>query len=410
MTRRRLRVIFYKQFFFLIFNCKLFLCKIQYVKLLKSDRHSESVMKTEKLLALLTLKKVPNLGDSSIKKLIRKVGSAEGVLLEKKANLLKIDGIGMIKIRELHNPSYQAMAEEEFQFIENQKISVHLYDEPEYPEKLKHCIDSPVVLFSKGTIDLAQKKLLSIVGTRKITNYGVQFCEELIETLTPLDPVIISGLAYGVDITAHRAAVKHGLQTVACLAHGLNQIYPKVHQKYVPEIEENGGFFTDFWSSDPFDRKNFLGRNRIIAGLSEATVVIESASKGGSLVTADIANSYNREVFAVPGRIGDVYSKGCNTLIKTQQAHMLTSAADLVYMLGWELEEKQKPAVQKQLFVELDEDEKKVYQFLKEKDKQLLDSIALGCQIPTFKVASVLLNMELKGLIRPLPGKLFELI
>lgn len=367
-------------------------------------------MTIEKLTALLTLKKAPNLGDSSIKKLIREVGSAEAVLKEKPGNLLKIDGIGTVKIKELRNPSHFKAVQDELQFILDNKITYSAYDEVSYPEKLKHCIDSPVVLFSRGNIALKQKRMLSIVGTRKVTSYGVRFCEELIEMLVPLDPVIVSGFAYGIDITAHRAAIKHNLQTVGCLAHGLNQIYPKVHKKYMSQVEENGGFFTDFWSTDTFDRKNFLGRNRIIAGLSEATVVIESADKGGSLVTAEIANSYNREVFAVPGRAGDPYSKGCNTLIKTQRAHMLTSAADLLYILNWELDDKKQPAIQKQLFVELEVDEKKIYSFLSTNSKQLLDVIALQCDLPTFKVASALLQMELKGVIRPLPGKLFEVI
>ncbi|WP_299434004.1 DNA-processing protein DprA [uncultured Aquimarina sp.] len=367
-------------------------------------------MTTEKLIALLTLKKAPNLGDNSIKKLIREVGSAEAVLKEKPTNLLKIDGIGTVKIKEIQNKTHHKAAESELRFILDNNVNYMAYDEADYPEKLKYCIDSPVVLFSRGNIDLKNKKMLSIVGTRKVTSYGVRFCEELIETLVPLNPVIVSGFAYGVDITAQRAAVRHNLQTVGCLAHGLNQIYPKTHKKYMSQVEENGGFFTDFWSTDTFDRNNFLGRNRIIAGLSEATIVIESADKGGSLVTAEIANSYNREVFAVPGRAGDALSSGCNTLIKTQRAHMLTSAADLIYMLNWELDKKEQPIIQKQLFVELEDTEKKIYSFLNKNGKELLDVIALQCEIPTFKVASILLNMELKGVIRPLPGKLFEVV
>lgn len=367
-------------------------------------------MKQETLIALLALKKVPNLGDSSIKKLIREVGSAESVLNEKTSNLLKIDGIGSIRVKDIHNSEHIKAAEQELAFIENEQINYVAYNDPNYPEKLKHCIDGPVLLFSRGKIDLKGKKILSIVGTRKVTSYGVRFCEELIETLAPINPVIVSGFAYGVDITAHQSAIKHRLQTIGCLAHGLNQIYPKVHKKYMSQVEENGGFFTDFWSTDTFDRKNFLGRNRVIAGLSEATVVIESAEKGGSLVTAEIANSYNREVFAVPGRVGDPLSKGCNMLIKTQKAHMLTSAADLIYMLNWELEEKQKLSVQKKMFVELNEEEKMVYTFLSNNGKEVLDVIALECKIPTFKMASILLNMELKGVIKPLPGKLFEVV
>jgi DNA processing protein len=228
--------------------------------------------------------------------------------------------------------------------------------------------------------------------------------------LAPFNPVVVSGFAYGTDIAAQKTALKHGLQTIGCLAHGLNQIYPPSHKKYVVEVEKHGGFFTDFWSTDVFDRNNFLKRNRVIAGLSEATVVIESAEKGGSLVTADIANSYNRDVFAVPGRVTDTQSAGCNNLIKYQKAHMLTNPLDVPYILNWKLEDDKKPTVQKQLFVELDDNEKTIYKYLKDNEKQMLDVIAIECGMPIFKVASILLNMELKGVVRPLPGKMFELI
>ncbi|WP_378185999.1 DNA-processing protein DprA [Aquimarina sp. W85] len=364
---------------------------------------------TEKL-ALLTLKKVPNLGDSSIKKMIRTIGSADEVLKEKKANLLKIDGIGTTKVKDIHDVKCYRAAENELSFVEKNNIQLITYLDDDYPDKLKHCIDGPVILFGRGAIDLKSKKLLSIVGTRKVTNYGISFCEELVETLAPLDPVIVSGFAYGVDITAQRAAIKHGLQTIGCLAHGLNQMYPKTHTKYIDQVEANGGFYTDFWSTDVFDRNNFLSRNRIIAGISEATLVIESADKGGSLVTAEIANSYNRDVFAVPGRTTDMLSKGCNTLIKTQRAHMLTSPADLIYMLNWDLKEKSPRVTQKKMFITLEGEEKHIYNFLNHNGKTLLDTIALECGIPTYKLASHLLSMELKGVVKPLPGKLFEAV
>ena len=262
------------------------------------------------LLYVLALQHIPNLGDSTAKKLIRHLGSSEAVLKSKKESLLKLDGIGNIKLKGLHDSRNLHAAQAELKFIQENNIRYHYYQDPEYPEKLKHCSDGPILLFSRGKIDLRNNKIISIVGTRNITIQGTVFCEKLIEELAPLDPVIISGFAYGVDITAQKAAVKNKLQTVGCLAHGLNQIYPKTHSKYVEQVEENGGFFTDFWSTNAFERTNFLKRNRIIAGLSEATIVIESAEKGGSLVTADIANSYNREVFAVPGRPKDLQSRG----------------------------------------------------------------------------------------------------
>ncbi|AVR44880.1 DNA-protecting protein DprA [Christiangramia fulva] len=366
-------------------------------------------MNSEDLLYTLALQHIPNLGDTTAKKLIRHFGKAENIFKEKKSRLLKIDGIGQLRIKELGSSEHFKAAESEIKFIEKNHINTHYFQEENYPQKLKHCLDAPILLFSKGKFDLKNKKILSIVGTRQITVHGTQFCEKLIEDLAVIDPVIISGFAYGVDITAHKAAVKNGLQTIGCLAHGLNQVYPKAHKKYVNQIEENGGFFTDFWSTDKFDRNNFLKRNRIIAGLSEATVVIESAEKGGALVTADIAASYDREVFAVPGRPGEKYSIGCNNLIKSQKSHLLTSAADLLYILNWNIEDRP-AAVQKQLFFELEEDEQKLYDFLKDRGKSELDVLALNCHFPTFKTASILLNMELKGAIRPLPGKMFEII
>lgn len=363
--------------------------------------------KTE-LLYLMALQRVPNIGDISAKKLLSHFGSAEHIFKEKKSNLLKIDGIGLHTLKKLHSSIYLEEAEAELKFADENGIKITYFHDKNYPEHLKHCIDAPILLFQKGNIDLQRKKIISIVGARKVTVQGIAFCEKLVEDLAALNPVIVSGFAYGVDITAHKAAIKNGLQTIGCLAHGLDQMYPKTHSKYREQVEANGGFVTDFWTSSKFDRKNFLSRNRIIAGMSQATIVIESAEKGGSLVTADIANSYNRDVFAVPGRPGDQQSKGCNNLLKQQKAHVLTSAADLIYMLNWDLEEQ--PPAQQTLFVELPPAEEKVFHLLKQEGKSELDQIALKTDIPTFRIASLLLNLELKGLVRPLPGKQFEIV
>ena len=357
---------------------------------------------------LLALQRTPNLGDISIKKLLSRMGSAENIFKEKNSILSKVDGIGAGRLSQFNRKLQLEQAEEELKYIEGNDIRVSFFQDSDYPERLKHCIDGPVLLFGRGNIDLKGKRILSIVGTRKITTYGRAFCQELIADLAPLNPVIVSGLAYGVDICAHRAALEHNLQTIGCLAHGLNQVYPRDHKKYMEAIERHGGFFTEFWSDSVFDRNNFLRRNRVIAGLSEATVVIESGKKGGSLVTAEIAVSYDREVFAVPGRTTDSQSQGCLDLIKQQKAHLLTSAADIIYHLDWKIEEKKMP-VQTQLFVELNEEEKKVFRLLKEKERELLDIIAIECDFPVFKAATVLMNMELKGVVKPLPGKLFQL-
>ena len=362
------------------------------------------------LISTLALMRVEGVGDIVAKRLINHLGSAEAVFKAKRSQITAIEGIGDIVYNNLKNTKVFALAEAEMKFIDKYGITPLYYLDNDYPERLRHCIDGPVILFSSGNINLRSKKTISIVGTRQMTSYGADFCRKLIEDLAPLDPVIISGFAYGVDIHAHNIAMEQNLQTIGVVAHGLNQVYPKPHKKYVAKMEENGGFFTEFWSTSNPDKENFVRRNRIVAGLSEATIIIESADKGGSLITANIANDYNRDVFAVPGRVTDKYSIGCNNLIKSQRANLLTDAADLIYMLNWELEDKKNKPVQKQLFVMLEADEQKVYDFLQKNGKELMDIIALECDMPIFRLSSLLLTMELKGVIRPLPGKLFEAI
>lgn len=371
---------------------------------------NNSQIATDELIAILRLQHVPNIGDVFAKRLISHCGSPSAIFKDKRNQLLKIDGIGTQTIKHLFDSEHLEAAEAEFRYISENNIEWTYFLDSDYPKYLKHCIDGPIILFRKGNINLDNRKIISVVGTRNITSYGMAFCEEFITSIAPLNPIIVSGFAYGVDICIQKEAVKNGLQTIGCLAHGLNQIYPKVHAKYQTDVQKNGGFFTEFWSSSSPERENFLKRNRIIAGMSEATLVVESAEKGGSLVTADIANSYNRDVFAVPGRSTDKFSLGCNNLIKQQKAHMLTSAADLIYLLGWEVFEKKNPLIQKQLFVDLDATEQAIYTYLQKEGKQLLDTIALSCEIPIFKASSTLLGMEMKGVIRPLPGKLFEAI
>ncbi|MBO0330970.1 DNA-processing protein DprA [[Muricauda] lutisoli] len=368
-------------------------------------------MTEPEIIAALRLQNIPNIGDVTAKKLIAHCGSPSAIFEDKPHHLLKIDGIGKMTLKGLFDTIHLKDALKELEFLSKEDITISYFMDDDYPARLKHCVDSPILLFQRGNINLKHQKTISVVGTRNVTNYGTSFCRQFVEELAPLNPIIVSGLAYGVDIAVQKAAMEHGLQTIACMAHGLNQIYPKIHAKYQSKIEGNGGFMTEFWSNSRPNRENFLKRNRIIAGISEATIVIESAEKGGSLVTADIAHGYHREVFAVPGRATDKWSKGCNDLIKYQKAHLLTSAAELIYLLGWEIEEEKKEkTVQKQLFVELDETEQSIYSYLQLNGKQLLDTVALECNLPIFKVSSTLLGMEMKGVIRPLPGKMFEAV
>jgi len=301
-------------------------------------------------------------------------------------------------------------AEQELKFIETEQLKCFYYQNSDYPELLKQCVDAPVLLFGSGILPFQDRKIISIVGTRNMTPYGRDMIRQLLEEIAPIDPLIISGFAYGVDITAHTLALDLGLETIGVLAHGLNQIYPKPHKKYVAKVDRQGGFLTEFWSTSNPDKENFVKRNRIVAGMSHTTIVIESAEKGGSIITAYLANDYNREVFAIPGRITDKYSGGCLQLIKTQRALPLTHAADIIYHLNWDLKPQTKAVIQPQLFIELNPDEEKIINLLKFNGKELMDEIAVACELPIFKVSSILLDLELKGLIRPLPGKWFELV
>ncbi|CAM1358032.1 DNA protecting protein DprA [Tenacibaculum soleae] len=366
-------------------------------------------MKSEKLVAILRLKATKNIGDILAKKLITATGSVEQVFKESANTLQKINGIGTHVIKHLLDTTNLKRAEEELKYIQKKKLQFSYFLEDDYPINLKNCIDAPILFFKDGTINLNSQKIISIVGTRNITSYGRDFCNQLIENLAAYNPIIISGFAYGIDICAHKAAIKNNLQTVGVLAHGFEQIYPKVHKKYINDVNKNGGFITEFYHNEQPLRENFLKRNRIVAGISKATIILESAEKGGSLVTADIANSYNRDVFALPGKTTDMYSKGCNKLIKNNQAHLLTSATDIVKMLNWDLKQPKNQPLQQQLFVDLNNVEQKIYDYLQQNGKQLLDVIALDCEIPTYKLASILLQMELKGVVKPLPGKLFTI-
>ncbi|WP_224484285.1 DNA-processing protein DprA [Robertkochia aurantiaca] len=363
-------------------------------------------MPEKNLFYLLALHRAPHVGDIMAKKLIAACGSAEAVFRESRKNLLNIEKVGEYTVNSLFRKENLLEAEQELSFICDHAIHCNSFQDPDYPDALRHSIDGPLLLFTEGNYSIENKKIISIVGTRHATRYGMDFCEKLVAELAVFDPVIVSGLAYGIDICAHRAALNNNLQTIACLAHGLPFTYPSRHRKDRSLINENGGCITDFWSTDKPERNNFLKRNRVIAGLSLATIVIESGEKGGSLVTADIAHSYDREVFAVPGKPADRYSRGCNDLIKSQKAHMLTSAADLVYMLGWNIEKT--PKQQRMIFPELEGAEKSVYELLLEKGKMPGDEVALLCGLSQAELMPALLSLEMKGMVNPLPGKCFE--
>lgn len=364
----------------------------------------------EQLLYHIAITSIPNIGDVTAKKLIAYCGSSEQVFKENKLVLEKIPGIGPSNANKIiqHKTEALAIAEEELKFIDKNEILPLFYLNSNYPKRLLHCEDGPVLLYAKGNVDYNNQKVISIVGTRKATDYGKDFCEQLIKDLAPHNPLIVSGLAYGVDVCAHKAAVKNNLSTVGVLAHGLDRLYPAQHKGVAKQMLEKGGLLSDFKSGTRPDRENFPKRNRIVAGVSDLTVVIESSKKGGSLITAYLANDYNRDVFALPGRLGDSQSEGCNNLIKTHKAALIQSAKDIEYVMGWESQKKMEHA-QTQLFVELTPDQKTIVNILSKKDKIGVDELSLLAKMPMSKTTSLLLNLEFEGLIKSLPGKMYKL-
>lgn len=353
----------------------------------------------------------PGVGPVNARKLIQYFRSASAIYGSSEEDLLRIPGIGSAMVGNLLNERFLRLAAQEFDKIQQTGIRCLSWEDAEYPYLLKQCEDAPLLLFLKGGISLGKKRFISIVGTRNMTSRGRSFCEQFVRDLTPYAPVVVSGLAYGVDICAHQAALRHGLETVACLGHGLDQVYPQAHSLHVSRILERGGVLSEFWLGTPPEPMNFVRRNRIIAGLSKATVVVESALKGGSLITADLAFGYNREVFSVPGRPGDVFSQGCNLLIQNQKAQLLQSAEELANAMNWNADGVSAPllAPEKGNQEGLADDEKTVVEFLTGGEAQLLDDIAFGCQLPVQVVAAVLFQLEMKGVVCPLPGKRFQL-
>lgn len=352
---------------------------------------------------------IPGVGDIIAKKLISYCGSVEGVFKEKKQNLLKIPSIGETLVKSIVNQKVFERVDKEMEFIEKYKIKTLFYLDDNYPFRLKQCVDGPLMLYYLGNANLNADKIVSIVGTRSITEYGKENCRKLIKELSAHDVLIVSGLAYGVDSCAHKTALENNLFTVGVLAHGLDRVYPSLNKSLAEKMTQKGGLLTDFMSETNPDRENFPKRNRIIAGVSDAVIVIEAAKRGGALITAEIANSYNRDVFAVPGKIGDTFSEGCNNLIKTNKAALIQSAEDIMYIMGWDNKKTKQKAVQKQLFIELNEVEKNLYDILSKKENCSLDEICNQTKFSVSKIAEALLNLELEGIVKCLPGKIYKL-
>ena len=359
--------------------------------------------------ALLALSKVQATQLAVIHSLIEEVGSAKE-LIENAGNIKDIVPEAGPRLCELLNDeSLIVNAEKEIEFIEKNNIRLICKGDKDYPYRLAECNDAPLVLHCMGNADLNAKHIVSIVGTRHASEYGKSVCENFVADLAKFVPgtLIVSGLAYGIDVCAHRAALKAGLPTVGVLAHGLDRIYPTAHRSTAKSMIENGGLLTEFMSgTNPFPQ-NFVQRNRIVAGMADATVVIESASKGGSLITASLATGYDRDCFAFPGRINDQYSQGCNELVSRNRAALITSAYDFVEAMNWEMTTKKKSAedLQTELFPDMSPEETAVITALRENSDGLqVNQMVVQLNTPINKLLPLLFEMEMKGYIKAVAG------
>lgn len=312
---------------------------------------------------------------------------------------------------------YERRAEDELRWCEASKVKVLPIDSEEYPERLRHCPDAPMVLFYRGNADLNAAHIINIVGTRKCTPYGQDFIAHFIADMATLCPdvIVVSGLAYGIDITAHRAALQHSLPTIGVVAHGQDTLYPYVHRNEANRMATGGGgVLTEYFRQTRPEPRNFLQRNRIIAGISDASIIVESASHGGGLVTARLAQDYGREVFAVPGPVNAEFSAGCNNLIRDNKAQLITSAKDVVEMMQWqnaaELSNARKKGISRQLFVNLTPDEQRVATVLREQGDAQMNTIAMTANLSIAAVSSALFSMEMKGVVKPMAGNMFHYI
>ena len=363
------------------------------------------------LLYQLALTEVPGIGCVRAKTLVNELGTAQAIFKTKKNLLEKIDGIGSFAAENIKSFSDFSNVEEEIKFIEQYKITPLFLTEKKYPQRLLNCYDSPTLLFYKGDADLNASKIIAVIGTRTHTEYAKQQTDKLIRELKDQNVLVVSGMAYGVDAIAHKAAIRNELPTIGVLAHGLDQIYPSEHAGLAKDMLKNkGGLLTEFRSKTKPDKHNFPTRNRVVAGMSDATIVIETSVRGGSMITAELANGYNKDVFAFPGKVTDTKSAGCNYLIKTNKAMLLTDAQELIEVMGWE-ERNRKPGArsQKQLFIELTPDEKIVVDILKENESLHIDELNLKSGISSSAMAAATLNLELQGVLISLPGKIYKL-
>jgi DNA processing protein len=363
----------------------------------------------EQTLYLIALSRIAGVGDARVKKLVAYCGGAKQVFSQQRSFLEKIPNIGRKVANAVKSATVLKLAQEEMEFAEKHGVAVVSFLDEGYPQRLKHCVDSPIVLYAKGKGSINPAKAVSIVGTRNATRQGKEITEQIVQELSKVNVTVISGLAYGIDIAAHRACLKYNVPTIGCLAHGLDRIYPKVHTSTAKEMLELGALITDFPIGTNPDRENFPKRNRIVAGMADATIVVEAGIKGGALITAELAEGYDRDVFAVPGRVNDQYSAGCHKIIMNHKAALITSGEDVLKALGWDDEKgKTKPQAQTKLLIDLTEEQEKVVDVLRQQ-AHTIDRLTVLSGYPMSKVASILLELEFEGVVSNLPGKVYKL-
>ena len=360
------------------------------------------------LLHRIALTLTPNIGDVRAKALLERFGSASSIFSAPKKQLESIEGIGTIAANSIKYFNDYKICEEEISFIEKNNITPLFISDENYPKRLLNCYDSPTLLYYKGNADLNASKIISIVGTRNNSDYGKVTCENLLQDLAEEDVLVISGLAFGIDTIAHKASLKNKLKTVGVLAHGLDKIYPAQNKSLAKEMLAHGGLLTDFRSGTKPDRQNFPSRNRIVAGICDALIVIESSIKGGSLISAELANSYNKDVFAIPGRVSDNRSEGCNYLIKNNKSLLITCADDLLHIMNWK-EAPKKIKKQRELFIELTTEEKIITDILSQRESMQIDELYSKSGLSSSVAANALLMLEMQGVVSCLPGKIFKL-
>ena len=361
------------------------------------------------LLYQIALTLVPNIGDVHAKALINFYGNAEAVFKAPKKDLENLEGIGTVRANSIKNFKDFSSSETEIKFIEQYKISPLFITDKNYPQRLLNCYDSPLMLYYRGSVNLNMPKIISIVGTRVHTDYGKMVCEKIVEDLHAEGILIVSGLAYGIDTIAHKAALKNKLDTVGVLAHGLDKIYPPANKAMAKQMVDNGGLLTEFMSFTNPDRQNFPKRNRIVAGMCDGLIVIESSKKGGSLITAELANGYNKDVFAIPGKITDSKSEGCNYLLKNNKAILITGANDLLEMLNWKPNAKPLQKKQRELFIEFTADERIVVDILQQNESMQIDQLYYKSGLSSSAMAAALLMLEMQGIVISMPGKLYKI-